>query len=103
VSERHYATPEDAARGDIPARFARVLDIAWSPRRDRAVVLLETNEPPSVELYQVVCQQEEAGWTWISGGNGPGETSFDEVRVTTTWEVLPDGSVGLSAEWRAAR
>jgi hypothetical protein len=40
------ATPEEAARGDIPERYARALCVAISPDGDEAIVVLDTIEEP---------------------------------------------------------
>jgi hypothetical protein len=99
-----FRTAEAAAREDIPERYARVLDVSFAPGGDHAVVLLETNEPPAVELYQVVCEKEGDEWLSVAGGNGPGETSFDDdVWVRTFWDEAPDGSPTLRTEWRRAQ
>ena len=63
-------TLEEAARGDIPARYARPLVTELSPDGHTAFVLLGTNEKPCLYPYVVVCSREENGW---SGGSG---TSF---------------------------
>jgi hypothetical protein len=63
-----YGTPEEAARGDIPERFARIV---WLDRSaDRAVVLLEVNsKPPYFDLAR--CWVEEGRWGCDSeGGTG---------------------------------
>jgi len=99
----HYPTVEDAARGDIPERYARVLDVALAPSEDRAVILLEMNEPPAVELYQVICKLEAAGWTWVSGGNGGGEAFWEDGSVTSEWIQTEGGETRLHVEWKLDR
>lgn len=94
-----YPTPEEAARGDIPERYARVLDVSIAPWGGCAVVLLETNEAPVVELYQVVCERDGSEWVAGVGGNGPGEVWMDGAHVATDWDERPDGSIILRAQW----
>jgi hypothetical protein len=62
-----YDSPEVAARGDIPERYARVIRVDYSPDRTRAVVLLATNEPPVIEYYEVHCEIEEGQWVGSDG------------------------------------
>jgi hypothetical protein len=57
----------EAARGDIPARFARILASELSPDGRTAFVLLGTNEEPYLYPYVVICSREEDGW---EGGSG---------------------------------
>jgi hypothetical protein len=57
-----YDTPEQAARGDIPERYARVVRVDFSADGTRAVVLLATNEPPAIEYYGVSCALEDGRW-----------------------------------------
>ena len=67
---RRYDTPEEAARGDIPARFARALGVRISPSGNSALVVLATNELPTVEPYVVFCERVAGRWETGSGGNG---------------------------------
>jgi hypothetical protein len=90
-------TPEEAARGEIPEPYARVLGTAMSPDGNNAVVLLGTNEPPRLYPYQVVCERREQGWVEEIGGNGPGcSTTSSEnepnVGVATLWDEAPPGA-----------
>ena len=66
-----YKSPEEAARGDIPERYARVVSVLYSRDHDAAVVELETNEPPSVEAYWVTCRRQGAVWIAEGGSNAP--------------------------------
>jgi hypothetical protein len=70
--ERTYATPEDAARGDIPKRYARALSVEVSPDGHEALVVLATNEEPYIEPYEVVCYREGERWVGGSGSGGIG-------------------------------
>jgi len=64
-------TPEEAARGSVPARFTRVV---WSERsRGRAVVLLEVNPEPAQYFDLSFCWLEDGGWFCDSGGGNGDE------------------------------
>lgn len=67
-------TPEEAARGDIPERYARPLSTEYSEDGTQAIVLLATNEPPAIEYYEVHCELEDGRWFAVSGGNASGPT-----------------------------
>jgi hypothetical protein len=87
-------TPEEAARGEIPERYARVLATAVAPDGNHAVVLLGTNEPPKLYPYQVVCGRGEDGWVEGVSGNGPGWSSTagegePNLGVATLWDEAP--------------
>jgi hypothetical protein len=87
-------TPEEAARGEIPERFARALAVAYSPDGNHAVVLLGTNEEPYLYPYQVVCSLGKSGWVEGTSSNGPGWSSTSSegepnVGVATDWDEAP--------------
>jgi hypothetical protein len=65
-------SPEKAARGDIPPRYAEVLAVEMSPDGQHAAVLLGTNEEPVLYPYVVVCDNVEGEWVEGIGGNAPG-------------------------------
>jgi hypothetical protein len=68
-----YATPDEAARGDIPPRFASVASVVHSPDGRHAAVLLLTNEAPAVEPYLVVVSRTASDrWTQGAGAPVPG-------------------------------
>jgi hypothetical protein len=89
-----YTDPEAAARGSIPAEFARTLALAIAPDGEHAVVLLGTNEPPDLYPYQVICQQGPEGWEESASANGPGWTSVagGDVGLETYWGEAPEGA-----------
>jgi hypothetical protein len=64
-----HDTPEEAAKGDIPERFTKVV---WCERRgDRAVVLLQVNPEPAQYFDLAHCWVEEGEWVCDSeGGRG---------------------------------
>jgi hypothetical protein len=62
-----FRTLDEAARGDIPPRYARPLVTELSPDGRTAFVLLGTNEEPSLYPYVVLCSREEGGWSEGAG------------------------------------
>jgi hypothetical protein len=99
-----YVDPEAASRGDIPARFARALAGAVSPQREYAVVLLGTNEPPSLYPYEVVCERTQDGWEELVGRNGPGRTGVSgDVRIESYSGEAPQGSSEVVVEHAGQR
>jgi hypothetical protein len=76
----------EAARGDIPARYARPLVTDLSPDGRTAFVLLGTNEEPCLYPYVVICSREERGWSEGSG------MSFGGIGWTT---IETDGDGGV--------
>jgi hypothetical protein len=97
--EQGCATPEEAARGGIPARYARALATGTSPDDAFAVVVLETNEPPVVEIYEVVCVREGGRWfdRGGSGGVGLGWTSTDDDPERNLGVVKLSGQAPIGA------
>lgn len=72
-----YATPEEAARGEIPPRFARVVGVRVDG--DSATVWLLTNEAPQFEPYQVGCVRHNGLWYDEFGSGGFMTDTPDEV------------------------
>jgi hypothetical protein len=70
-----HASPEEAARGDIPEQFATVV---WCERRGSyAVVLLQVSvDPPYFDLSRCRC----GPWGWVAdvSGNASGDERPDE-------------------------
>ncbi len=66
VEEPGFATPDEAARGDIPARYARVAGVTYSAERNEARVTLLTNEEPYLYPYYVTCFRDSRG-LWHEG------------------------------------
>ena len=62
-----WATPEEAARGDMPERFVTVLGVREDG--DSAVVWMLTNDAPPYEPYTVECDREDGFWVAGSGVN----------------------------------
>jgi hypothetical protein len=63
------SSPAEAARGNIPARYARPIAAELSPDGRDAVVLLGTNEEPVLYPYFVVCHLESDGWRCMIHSN----------------------------------
>jgi hypothetical protein len=59
------------ARGDVPPEYAKLLGVSIAPWGTEAIVLLAINEPPAVELEQVVCSRTPGG-LWEGGQSGGG-------------------------------
>lgn len=56
-----YDTPKEAARGDIPRQFVRVLGVERDGDTTRGSLL--TNEAPRFEPYQVGCERRDGRWS----------------------------------------
>lgn len=93
MNEPVYRSAEEAAIGDIPPSQARV--VAKSEKGDYAVVLLQTNDRPPFEPYQVVCKRVEGGWLFWGGGNGGGWTRTNGDGVLTYWEESDASAVRI--------
>jgi hypothetical protein len=96
---------EEAARGDIPARFARTLVSELSPDGRTAFVLLGTNEEPYLYPYAVICSRAEDGWSPGSGTSfgGIGWTSLgagDDTGVLFFGGDAPAGAVEAVVRYR---
>jgi hypothetical protein len=103
------SSPGEAARGDIPPKYARALAVLSSPDVRHAVVLLGTNEEPVVYPYVVVCHKVDDEWQGGSGGNGaPGLTwsSISEpgdaqnLGVLIFAEEAPAAATAAVVRWR---
>jgi len=82
-----YATPEAAALASF-GRYARVH--ASEQNGSYAVVLLATNELPTLYPYQIVCSREPEGWVEGANGNGAGWTHLENgLGVRTFWGEAP--------------
>jgi hypothetical protein len=71
------------ARGDVPAEYAKLVGLSIAPWGTHAIVLLAMNEPPAIELEQVVCSRKPGG-QWEAGMSGGGLSDVvyvDDVRA----------------------
>lgn len=98
-----YSTPEEAARGDIPQSHAKVLGVAHSPSGKHAIVLVEVSEHPPSERFEMACVRRRSRWMPMAGSSRPGETWFENEKVTTSWDEAPAGPRSLSADWLRIR
>jgi len=76
-ADDRYETLEDAARGDIPQRFATVVG-SWVDG-DVATVWLLTNDRPPFHPYEVNCELRNGRWDLESGFGGFGVGTPDDV------------------------
>ena len=90
-----YATPEEAARGDIPDACVRV--IAVVVRGDEAIVAQLTNAdryPDAYEFETAQCSREGSGW--VSGISGNGNSGFirtgSAAGTVVVWDEAPAGA-----------
>ena len=63
-----YATPEEAARGDIPERFVTILGVGV--QGDRAHVWMLTNDGPPFEGYEELLVRADGRWHSEAGFGG---------------------------------
>ena len=61
---------EEAARGDVPARFVRVVGVVV--RGDSAIVAQLMNDRPPYEVETAHCHREGSGWRGGLSGNSTG-------------------------------
>jgi hypothetical protein len=95
------ATPEQAARGDIPEKYSPVLFVDIDASGDFATVLLGTDGPENIYPYEEVCFQVEG--RWYSSGGSNGGTRFavqDRLSLLTEWGEAPPGSNLLRIEFQ---
>lgn len=89
-----HATPEDAARGDVPARHVRL--VAVVVRGDRALVAQLTNDRPPHEPDTVHCRRGRDG-TWEAEASGNSTYGFlptgHGVGTLLAWDEAPAGAV----------
>jgi hypothetical protein len=67
VSRKPGTTPEEAARGDVPAQFVRVVGVVV--RGDTAIVAQLMNDRPPYEVETAHCSRQGPGWLGGSSGN----------------------------------
>jgi hypothetical protein len=63
-----HATPEDAARDDIPEEYVTVLGVRIEGHE--ATVWMLTNDRPPFEAYTEQCHREHGRWFSAIGSNG---------------------------------
>jgi hypothetical protein len=94
-----FTTPEDAARGDIPEQYVRVVGVVV--RGDQAVVAQLTNDGPPFEVETAYCEREGEGWLPSASGNSTaGFLPFDAERGTlVVWDAAPAGATAARFEY----
>lgn len=70
MEEPGYATPEEAAAGDIPLRYVHLIGV--SVCGDDAVVGFLTNDPPAQQPYISTAHRRDGLWRAASGTGGYG-------------------------------
>ena len=83
----------EAARGDIPAKFVRIVGVVV--RGDQAMVAQLTNEAPTYEIETVHCHRDQDGWEAGSSGNGnlqflPTGAGVGSIVI---WDLAPEWAV----------
>ena len=76
-AEEGYDSPEEAARGDIPAQFFTVLGVRIDG--DEGCVWSLTNDRPTFEAYEDVVVRRGSKWFWEGGSGGLGLTAPREI------------------------
>ena len=89
----------------MPARFVHIVAVESSPSAKHAVVLVEYNEPSTVEPYVVLCEKTRTGWIERQSGSGGGlswmATDADgQTGVEVAWGQQPTVRWGVAA-WAA--
>lgn len=70
MADKTFATPEEAAVADFPAKYVRVESVTYSRKGERAKVTLLTNEEPYLYPYYVRCERDEDGrWSETYSSN----------------------------------
>jgi hypothetical protein len=89
-----FATPEEAARGSIPAKYVRV--VGTVVRGERAIVAQLMNDRQPFEVETAFCLREADG-TWKEEGSGNSTAGFlptgEGVGTYMAWDEAPEGAV----------
>jgi hypothetical protein len=93
-----FASPEEAARGDLPEEYVRVVGVV--ARGDEAVVAQITNAdgyPDAYEIDTAMCHRTSEGWVAGSSGNGnmPFIQTSDDRCTVVWWSEAEDGVSGV--------
>ena len=93
MSRRLYSTPEEAARGDIPSQFVRVVGVVL--RDDQAVVAQLTNDKPPYEVETARCSRESG--SWVAEGSGNSTSAYmplsELMGTSVVWSPAPADAV----------
>jgi hypothetical protein len=94
VTVNGSATPEEAARGDVPARYVRVVGVVV--RGDQAVVAQLMNDRSPFEVETAQCSRERDG-TWDADSSGNSMSGFLPTGVGigtfVAWDEAPSWAV----------
>jgi hypothetical protein len=94
-----FTTPEEAARGDIPERFVRVVGVVV--RGNQAVVAQLTNDGPPFEVETAYCEREGDGW--LPGASGNSTSAFIPLEAPTgtlvIWDEAPADATAARFEY----
>jgi hypothetical protein len=95
-----HGTPEEAARGDIPAQFVQVVGVVV--RGDRALVAQLTNDGPPFEVETAYCSRSGAGWSGGSSGNSTAGylPTGERVGTVVVWDEAPPGATEAKFAYR---
>lgn len=94
VAVNGSATPEEAARGDVPARYVRVVGVVV--RGDQAIVAQLMNDRSPFEVETAQCSRERDG-TWDEDSSGNSTSGFlptgDGIGTFVAWDEAPPWAV----------
>jgi hypothetical protein len=86
-------TPEEAARGDVPQKFVRVVGVVV--RGDQAIVAQLMNDVPVYEVETAFCHREPDG-LWVEGSSGNGTSGYlpsgNGLGTVLTWDEAPENA-----------
>ena len=93
-----FATPEEAARGDLPEEYVRVVGVVV--RGDEAVVAQITNAdsyPDAYEIDTAMCHRTDEGWVVGSSSNGnmPFILTSDDRCTVVWWGEAQEGATAV--------
>jgi hypothetical protein len=99
LTEDIRSTPEEAARGDIPARFVQVVGVVV--RGDTAVLAQLTNDAPPYEVETAYCHREGDGWVEGSSGNSTSGylPTGEGIGTVVVWDEAPATAVSARFEY----
>jgi hypothetical protein len=99
LTEDIRSTPEEAARGDIPAQFVHVIGVVV--RGDAAVVAQLTNDVPPYEVETAYCHREGEGWVGGSSGNSTSGylPTGEGIGTVVVWDEAPATAVSARFEY----
>ena len=99
MTEDIRSTPEEAARGDVPAQFVQVIGVVV--RGDTAVVAQLTNDVPPYEVETAYCHREGDGWVEGSSGNSTSGylPTGEGIGTVVVWDEAPATAVSARFEY----